>query len=440
MAKSVLIKGNPFLLDPKKDIRICGYPPAGYTYGLGVRGMDRCTYDTYLHKAGGHNIFYLYNEYSVDEDENYKIISKDNLQATVLEWANTFSESEKTALKSIGIGLTEPEAHKLLEIAQTKVLDNGKSKQTAGESTTGSNKKQQTAIDFLLKARKSLLSQHSQQELLTILRQASSAITYLNRKQEFRWIENELDGYQTEFDLPSYRRVSWQNYSNLGAYLGEGQKPYTEPLASIINELNDSVQYIKHSANDFSYWVISKKSLNNIIVNVENKLLAVINTLLLEVEYDNTLVSIFDTIQARVDTKLVSVSENTLKELHHSYEELKQGSTQNWSAVASSCRRVIKDVADALYPASNITYKCRDGTVLEVKDDKVKNRLIAFVDAKTAKKPKLTTESINYFMDILSAIWTVASTGDHSEITREGAEKCLIYSYLVLGEVLNLQD
>lgn len=437
MSKSVIIKGKPFLLDPKKDKKICGYPEAGFIIGMGTNSIEGAIYTLYLHKIGEDEIFYIYDEkddpFYSDEYKNYDIISKEKLQAVILEYANSFSKDEIANLKSIGIALTEEEAHKnLLNPQKQAEIKNFK------KEDTKSGNRRLKAIELLSLAQKNLLSKDNIKNLRQSLYYVWTAVMYLNRSSEFYWVNLEINGYIGESNLPEYRKVDFEIYDDYGFFIEVIKDYYKPAVASIFYQLKNGLQSYPDPSKKTGYRIVIEYSLNNLLQGLYNRLLETVNTLLLELEYGEILRDIFESLQDKVNTKLLQISKPALEELNHSFSKIKEDKPQDWSDVALSCRRMMKYVADAIFPPRAEDRYGKDGKIHSLKDDKVVNRLMAFIDSGISENDDNKKETIKYFDSVINKIWKAFSKGVHTKITREDAERLLIDSYLFLSDLFNL--
>jgi hypothetical protein len=124
----------------------------------------------------------------------------------------------------------------------------------------------------------------------------------------------------------------------------------------------------------------------------------------------------------------------------HAYEKVgTSSSTEEWSHIASTCRRVLKDVADKVYPAQDTPKIDVDGKEHKLDDSKYINRIIEgiYADMGKGKDEKFTRSSIEYIGNFLSGIQEYASKGDHATFQKTDAVRCLVYTYMLLGDILN---
>lgn len=162
----------------------------------------------------------------------------------------------------------------------------------------------------------------------------------------------------------------------------------------------------------------------------------------MEIKFGKFEFDIFEETRKVVDTELSKKYPKAFEKLTEAYEDLiKSESLLAFQQTAHACRVILKDFADAVYPVSDKkTFIDLDGKSHPIKDDDYINRIIACIQENTDSKSdkKFIKHSLMYLGDFLNSINDLASKGTHSEISKEDANRCLIYTYLALGDVIKL--
>lgn len=114
--------------------------------------------------------------------------------------------------------------------------------------------------------------------------------------------------------------------------------------------------------------------------------------------------------------------------------------------VLTSCRRLWSEIANQLFsevfPDNSIeTYKTLSGKTINVSKDHDNNRLSAVIEKLQSKAAKntLVGSEILYLVDWLEQINDIQNAGVHSDVTEEQAERCIIHTYIALGDILSLK-
>lgn len=165
-----------------------------------------------------------------------------------------------------------------------------------------------------------------------------------------------------------------------------------------------------------------------------------------ELKYSKITSDIFSRIRGIVDSKIGDLIPLSVQKFSSVYENLNSENTEDWSNAVHSCRRILQDTADVIYPS-------REDRVIDLGNGKSKtiklgpdnyiNRLIAFVEENTDSKrfEEIVGSHMKYLGERLDAIFQAAQKGSHDIISsREEADRYVIYTYLVIGDILSLDD
>lgn len=124
-----------------------------------------------------------------------------------------------------------------------------------------------------------------------------------------------------------------------------------------------------------------------------------------------------------VDAQLLAIVPKAAERLITAYRNLAERNQENWENVVDTCRRVIKDFADAVYPARSESV---DGMV--VSDDKYLNRVRAFVkeNVESRRQAQQTDSVLQLLGELLAKTDNLASRSVHSgAVSRYEAERVL---------------
>lgn len=301
-------------------------------------------------------------------------------------------------------------------------------------------------------------------ECLDLVRQALEAIqsNKLNktslavRKLEFcskiledkeleRWCEFQLGGY--EWDLPLAIKENIKTYNNdLLGKIGElGLKAITgvelSARATISGGGFKSVEFIEatlnqlikqKSGNDGTYYV---NNLQSTLVTIANSAYAKAVKVYKRLSFGEIPSRQFDFIRDRVDGLLLDICPDAIEKFMVAYERLSSNSSENWSQALTACRRVIKSVADAIYPPKKTSKEER-----KLGEEQYINRLWAFLDenAGAGSDKDLAKAHVNYLGAFIQKLNDKASKGVHADVRYEEAVKSVLYTYLTLGDILDV--
>ncbi|SMH71666.1 AbiTii domain-containing protein [Candidatus Nitrosotalea okcheonensis] len=340
----------------------------------------------------------------------------------------------------------------------------------AMEENTASSKSNQ-ALKNAKKLREDLRSESI--IMGDLLRECKTICRYLGISENNQWIDWEMNGYQGLFKtkgearekLPKYRLASMIFYNpfnrqlQLPHYINEifGIAELEQPIAELeplkkngmmihssatLDELNKMLRE-KGSLNEDSFVSIASvpnNYIDRVINGVKNRIHEFLDEIILELEYGKIPEEIFSQIRREVDHKLTTLCPGAIEKLTITYEQLSlDKNPEIYSQVAATCRRVIKDVADVLYPPTTDVSHSENGKPIQLDDTKFKNRILEAmklsIDSNTEKI--FISSMFSYVDEFLSGIYRYASKGDHAKFNKTDATRCVVYTYLLLGDILH---
>lgn len=160
-----------------------------------------------------------------------------------------------------------------------------------------------------------------------------------------------------------------------------------------------------------------------------------------ELKFGNITEDIFTRKRNYVDRVLKDKCPKTIQKFISVYDNIKSINNEDWANAVHSCRRILKDVADVLLPPSNQPY-IKEGTTKEIKigEEQYINRLIIYIENKSESDSytSIVGSHLKYIGERLDSIYSASNKGTHSEVTIEEAERYIIYTYLIIGDILLL--
>jgi hypothetical protein len=166
------------------------------------------------------------------------------------------------------------------------------------------------------------------------------------------------------------------------------------------------------------------------VLNIYNKL-----------KYGVVIEDIFTNSCIAVNEKLSKICPEAISKFVSVYNNIDSGNSEDWANAVHSCRRIIKDVADRLYPPTD--EKLIVGTkTIELTEDKYINRLIQFIVSKSSSSTysSVVGTSLESIGNRIDAINEAVCKGTHTEINRGEAQRYIIYTYLLLGDIVSLME
>ena len=164
-----------------------------------------------------------------------------------------------------------------------------------------------------------------------------------------------------------------------------------------------------------------------------------------ELKFSGIAGDIFSRIRENVDSSIGKNVPGAVEKLAAVYENLQSENTEDWSNAVHSCRRILQDLADVIYPARADIVKTINGKdrSINLGTDAYVNRIVAFLEERTTSErfKEIVGSNLNFIGDRLDSVFKAAQKGSHAVIvTREEADRYVVYTYLIVGDVLSLVE
>ena len=98
-----------------------------------------------------------------------------------------------------------------------------------------------------------------------------------------------------------------------------------------------------------------------------------------QLNFSENVSGIFDVYRKIVDNKLPTMMQNSRDKLDSITKNLQSQNQEDWSNAVHTCRKLLQDFADALYPPSNDPIKDNNGKDINVGEKAYINRLINYI-------------------------------------------------------------
>ncbi len=163
----------------------------------------------------------------------------------------------------------------------------------------------------------------------------------------------------------------------------------------------------------------------------------------LELKFSQRAEEVFHSYRLSVDKRLAKLAPESLRRLDAAYERLTSTNAESWSQAVTSCRRVLQEVANALFTGPKDAYTTKSGKVLDVSGDHYLNRLFASIDmlASSSTARRLVGSNALYVVDLVENLHNMLNRGVHdldSKLTFEEARASILHTYVLLGDISTL--
>lgn len=157
----------------------------------------------------------------------------------------------------------------------------------------------------------------------------------------------------------------------------------------------------------------------------------------LAVELGDVAEDIFEGARNLVDTFIRSHCPKAAEKVIAINERMSDGSAESLSAALTSCRRLLMDVADSVFPAREEEWKDRKGRARKIGIDQYKNRLLAYLAdlGESEGSYALLESELEHLASRLDVIYEKTCKGVHVDVSLNEARLAVIHTYLFIGEI-----
>lgn len=166
------------------------------------------------------------------------------------------------------------------------------------------------------------------------------------------------------------------------------------------------------------------------VLNIYNKLM-----------YGNIVEDTFTQARLKVNDQLAKVCPKAIEKFVSVYSNMDSDNPEDWANAVHSCRRILLDVADALYPPQEEPILV-NGKKVKVGTDQYINRLVQFISGKEGSKTykDVVGADLGSIGMRLDAINDAVCKGTHVEVTKDEASRYIIHTYLLISDIISLCD
>ena len=277
------------------------------------------------------------------------------------------------------------------------------------------------------------------------LLQCSKIVRLLNDEEAMIWLQYEYGGYPRN-DEGKVPKDAWNlAYKSGRGYMDEGKRYIFTELAS---ELEEKLTAQQNAIGNFTTNGASVSgdlallAMSNLTASVQNSTASLVREVStsqkrlaslrakyyeyalkkqIELSFSNVVTDVFQQYREKVDNAFSSLSKETILKLKAIEGKLESKNPELYSQVLTTCRRLFEST-----DVHGNNYKNKLSAVIEMLEDK-----------STSKT--LIGSNICYLLDWIDNLVNLQCKGVHSEITKETAEKCILQTYMCLGDILNMQ-
>lgn len=151
---------------------------------------------------------------------------------------------------------------------------------------------------------------------------------------------------------------------------------------------------------------------------------------------------IFEKNRSYVDLKLGELCPDALTKFVSAHKCIKEDDPESWAQSLTTCRRLLKSLADSLYPALEEPVAGIDGKKRKLTEDNYIARLWQYVfeKSKGSTSGRLLESIVNDLGNRIDKIYELTNKGIHAEVSEFEVNQCVIQTYLITGDLLRLSE
>jgi len=283
--------------------------------------------------------------------------------------------------------------------------------------------------------------------LLKCLRLARIA----NDVDALEWLNQEINGFErdTENKLTSkaFKSMDRSNrkYFKFDSKENKTKSSYiVESIGSLEKTITALEQRLKLNNENINVWERKGCTQNiaeytNCLEKIKGALYNYVLNFNFDLKYSNITESIFEAKRLFVDKKLKDICPESVKKFVSIYNNLRSENNEDWANAVHSCRRIIKDLSDSVYPPASETIM-KGKKEINVGEENYINRLILFIEDKSESDSFISVvgSHLKYIGERIDSIYEASNKGTHSEVTLDEAERYIIYTYILISDILTL--
>lgn len=151
---------------------------------------------------------------------------------------------------------------------------------------------------------------------------------------------------------------------------------------------------------------------------------------------------LFERNRQYVDLKLGQLCPDALDKFMSAYKRLSEGDPEARSQALASCRRLLKSLADVLYPPRDEPVAGPDGKTRILGEEQYVSRLWQYVYGRVSstRSGQLLLAEVQETGNRLDRLYDLTSKGVHSETSEFEVNQAVIQTYLLIGDLMRLYD
>jgi hypothetical protein len=161
-----------------------------------------------------------------------------------------------------------------------------------------------------------------------------------------------------------------------------------------------------------------------------------------ELKFSGAAQNVFSAVREAVDGSIGETVPGAVQQLASVLDNLRSQNPEDWSNAVHSCRRILQNLADAVFPAQDEKRTLGDGHSVNLGPDNYINRLVCYAEdnSDSARFHDLVGSHLKFLGDRLDAVFHAAQKGSHAAVSHDEANRYVIYTYMLVGDILALRS
>lgn len=204
------------------------------------------------------------------------------------------------------------------------------------------------------------------------------------------------------------------------------------PRQNIMVPLGNTLERNKlvKDISDLQRWLqVISGHLYNYILQIYNRL-----------KYGNIIEDTFADARIKANKKLADLCPESIGKFIAVYDNMDSNNPEDWANAVHSCRRILLDLADVLYPARDTSVTLSDGKTIKVGKEQYINRLIQFIESRKGSRTysEIVGSDLSSIGQRLDAIYNASNKGTHYQVEKSEAARYIIHTYLLISDIVDL--
>lgn len=187
--------------------------------------------------------------------------------------------------------------------------------------------------------------------------------------------------------------------------------------------------------------VMSIKKNQSLLQRIRGNLYAYVLQIYNKLSYGNIIEDTFTESRLKVNDRLSNLCPKSIGKFVAVYNNMDSTNPEDWANAVHSCRRILLDLADALYPPRDEPIIV-DGRSVKVGSEQYINRLIQFIASKNGSRTyaDVVGADLSSIGKRLDSVNEAACKGTHVDVSKDEASRYIIHTYLLISDIISLLD